>query len=92
VRGLEQTARGFVDGAEVITLTFKAAIGEPEVVDRIRIEGDPTIESSIEGGVNGDIATCAITVNAVRAVLHASPGLKTMCDIAPVAWSSRSHK
>ena len=32
------------------------------------------------------IATCAITLNAVRSVLNAAPGLKTMADIPSVAF------
>lgn len=84
--GVHQVARGFVGGREVITLTFRAAVGEPEAYDQIQIEGEPPIQSRISGGVNGDIATCAITLNAVRSVLRMSPGLKTMADISPIAF------
>ena len=31
-------------------------------------------------------ATCAITLNAVRSILLASPGLKTMGQIPPIAF------
>jgi 2,4-diaminopentanoate dehydrogenase len=47
------------------------------------IEGTPSIDSSIKGGVNGDVATCAILVNAIPAVVNARPGLRTMVDIEP---------
>jgi 4-hydroxy-tetrahydrodipicolinate reductase len=63
-------------------------VGEPESYDRVRIEGEPEIDSRIAGGVNGDIATCAITLNAIRSILASSPGLKTMCDIPVVAYSA----
>ena len=86
-RGVHQIGRGFVDDAEVITLTFHAAVGEPEAYDEVEIEGDPPIRSRIHGGVNGDIATCSVTLNAIRAVLSAKPGLRTMGDIAPISWS-----
>jgi len=86
-RGVEQVARGYVRGKEVITLHFRAAVGEPESYDRIQIEGDPAIDSRIAGGVHGDTATVAITVNAIRSVLAATPGLKTMCDIPVVSYS-----
>ncbi|MHC4741320.1 MAG: NAD(P)H-dependent amine dehydrogenase family protein, partial [Planctomycetota bacterium] len=69
-RGVHQVGKGFVGEREVITLTFKAAVGEPESYERILIEGEPEIDSRIAGGVNGDIATCAITLNMVRPVLH----------------------
>ena len=85
-RGVYQIGSGFVGDKEVITLTFKAAVGEPESYDQVHIEGEPPIQSKISGGVNGDIATCAITLNAVRSVLSATPGLKTMADIPSVAF------
>ncbi len=85
-RGVHQVGRGFVGDREVITLNFKAAVGEPESYDQVHIDGEPPIQSKIAGGVNGDIATCAITLNAVRSILQASPGLKTMADIPPIAF------
>ncbi|MHC4299212.1 MAG: NAD(P)H-dependent amine dehydrogenase family protein [Planctomycetota bacterium] len=86
-RGVHQVGRGFAGDDEVITLNFRAAVGEPESYDKVRIDGEPVIESRIAGGVNGDIATCAITLNAVRSVLAAEPGLKTMAQIPPIAFS-----
>jgi 4-hydroxy-tetrahydrodipicolinate reductase len=67
-------------------LDFKAAIGEQESFDEITIVGSPNIQSRIEGGVNGDIATSAITINTIPRILEARPGLKTMMDIAPVSF------
>jgi 4-hydroxy-tetrahydrodipicolinate reductase len=83
-RGVSQTGRGWMNGHEVITLVFRAAIGEPDPRDRIVINGEPNIDSTIKGGVNGDVATCAIAVNAIPAVVKARPGLRTMADIEPV--------
>jgi 4-hydroxy-tetrahydrodipicolinate reductase len=85
-RGVHQVGRGFVGEQEVITLNFKAAVGEPESYDQVHIDGEPGIKSRIAGGVNGDIATCAITLNAVRSILQASPGLKTMGQIPPISF------
>jgi len=85
-RGVHQVGRGFVGDREVITLNFKAAVGEPESYEQIHIDGEPPIQSRISGGVNGDIATCAITLNAVRSVLAANPGLKTMADIPSIGY------
>ena len=86
-RGVHQVGRGFVGDIEVITLTFHAAVGEPEAYDEVEVEGDPPIRSRIQGGVNGDIATCSVTLNAIQSVLSAKPGLRTMGDIAPISWS-----
>lgn len=85
-RGVRQVGRGFMGDREVITLNFKAAVGEPESYDQVHIDGEPPIRSRINGGVNGDIATCAITLNAVRSILQANPGLKTMAQIPPIAY------
>jgi 4-hydroxy-tetrahydrodipicolinate reductase len=83
--GVHQVGRGFVGEREVITLTFRAAVGEPECYDQVEIDGEPPIRSRITNGVNGDIATCAITLNTVGSVLRAGPGLMTMGDIPPIA-------
>ncbi|MFH1851958.1 MAG: dihydrodipicolinate reductase [Candidatus Neomarinimicrobiota bacterium] len=79
--GVEQIGSGWLNGKEVIRLRFRAAVGEPDPVDSIEISGNPGFKSSIPGGVQGDVATCAITVNALRAIGNAGPGLKTMLDI-----------
>jgi hypothetical protein len=89
-RGVHQVGRGFVGDREVITLTFQAAVGEPESYEEIRIEGEPTFSSRIAEGINGDIATCAVTLNAVRAILEVGPGLKTMADLPAPSWFARS--
>lgn len=86
-RGVEQFGRGYIGKKEVITLHFRAAVGEPESYDEVEIKGEPNIISRIDGGVNGDIATCAIVLNAVRSTLAAGPGLKTMLDVPAVAFS-----
>lgn len=86
--GVAQIARGFMDKREVITLQFRAAVGEPESFDRIEIKGVPDIVSTIAGGVNGDIATCAIMINAIRSVLNSEPGLRTMVDLYPIGYFS----
>ncbi|NRB52481.1 MAG: dihydrodipicolinate reductase [Saprospiraceae bacterium] len=86
--GVRQVGRGFVGGEVKIELQFQAAVGEPESYDEIIISGQPNIQSRIVGGVNGDIATGAITINAIPRVLEASPGLKTMMEISPVSFFS----
>lgn len=86
VLGVKQTGRGFSKDRELITLLFKAAAGVDPAYDRITIKGSPEIVSTIKGGVNGDVATCAIVTNAIPVVLRAAPGLKTMADIEPVTF------
>lgn len=83
--GVNQVGRGWSGGREVITLVFRAALGEPEAFDRVVVKGDPPIDMKIAGGVNGDKATCAVVVNAAPVVVRAVPGLRTMADIEPVS-------
>lgn len=85
-RGVQQIGRGFVGKDERITLVFRAAVGEPNPVDRVEVFGEPNIVSSVRGGINGDVATCAIVINAARQVLQATPGLHTMTDIPVVSF------
>jgi 4-hydroxy-tetrahydrodipicolinate reductase len=87
VTGVNQVGRGYVKSNEVITLVFKAAIGEPNPHDRILIEGTPDIDMTIKDGINGDIATCAITANAIPAVINAPAGLRTMANIETISYS-----
>jgi 4-hydroxy-tetrahydrodipicolinate reductase len=84
VLGVEQLGRGLSGGIERVRLHFRAAFGERNPIDRIRIEGRPPLEVVIPGGVHGDVATVATTTNAIRRVLHARPGLRTMADMEPL--------
>lgn len=86
VLGVQQIGRGLIKEQEMVTLVFRAAIGQEDVRDRIVLEGTPDIELSFKGGVNGDIGTSAILVNAIPAVVSARPGLRTMADIELIAW------
>lgn len=82
--GVEQIARGWAGGEERITLTFRAAVGEPEPRDRLTIDATPPIDLTIAGGVHGDLATCNVVVNAIPVVLGARPGLRTMLDVGTI--------
>ena len=88
VTGVNQIGCGYVKSKEVITLVFKATIGEPDPHDRIIIEGTPDIDMTIKDGINGDIATCAITTNAIPTVIKAPAGLRTMSNIETISYSS----
>ena len=88
-RGVEQVGRGYVDRNKVVELHFRAAVREPKSFDRVEIRGEPDLVSAIEGGMNGDVATGAIVLNAVRPVLAADPGQKTILDVLPVTCSDR---
>ena len=84
VLGVEQIGRGLVAGVERVRLHFRAVFGEPAPIDRIVLEGRPPLEVVIRGGLHGDVATVATTANAIRRVLRARPGLRTMADMEPL--------
>ena len=88
--GVEQIGTGIKGGKEVIRLRFRAAVGEKQSYDRITIKGTPDMTTEIKGGMNGDTATCAITVNAIRSISKCTPGLKTMLDIPVPAFYSET--
>ncbi|MBU4365710.1 MAG: dihydrodipicolinate reductase [Verrucomicrobia bacterium] len=86
--GVEQIGRAKCKGREVLKLHFRAAVGERESFDRVEIDGKPSFTSLISGGINGDIASCAITINAIRSIVKTAPGLRTMIDLPPVGFTA----
>jgi hypothetical protein len=80
VKGLKQVARGYGENGEFLTLTFLAALEAGDEADTIKVTGLPNLEVTLKG-TNGDIATVAIAVNAIRRVSEAEPGLVTMKDL-----------
>ncbi len=84
VLGVKQLAIGYRNDAPVIELELQAYVGHPDPRDTVTIRGKPDATWTVSGGINGDVATCAMTVNAVAAVRHARPGLRTMRDIPPI--------
>ncbi|MFH1475997.1 MAG: dihydrodipicolinate reductase [Verrucomicrobiota bacterium] len=86
--GVEQIGRAMCKGREIIKLHFCAAVGKGKSFDRVEIIGEPSFTTIIPGGVNGDIATCAITINAIRSIVKAAPGLRTMIDLPPVGFTA----
>ncbi len=86
--GVMQTGRAYVGEELKILLKFKASVGLESSFDEVIIKGTPDINSKIEGGVNGDIATSAIIINAIPQILRSQPGLKTMADLPLVSYFS----
>jgi hypothetical protein len=78
VCGLIQDGVGYRNGTALITLHMEAYLGAPESYDAVRIEGSPSLNVKLAGGVHGDVATASITVNSIPKVLAAPAGLQTM--------------
>ncbi|MBY0307775.1 MAG: hypothetical protein K2Q09_03450 [Phycisphaerales bacterium] len=81
--GVRQVAVGTRAGKPVITMIFQAAIAQttPPPQDRVIIKGEPDIDVVFTGGVHGDIATSAMTLNALPSLLAAPPGLHTSATV-----------
>jgi 4-hydroxy-tetrahydrodipicolinate reductase len=84
VRGLHQVARGRKDDRSPITLDLTMAVGAADPRDTVIIDGDPSLTVTVPGGVHGDVATCAIAVNAIPRILEAPPGLTTAYRLPPL--------
>lgn len=80
VIGLRQVAQAYTDEGKFMTLTFIAALEAENDGDTIEISGRPNLEVKCRG-TNGDIATIAIAVNAIRRIKEMAPGLVTMRDL-----------
>lgn len=81
VAGVRQVARGFVGDREVLNLELRMYVGAPDPQDTVEIDGDPPVRMTIAGGLHGDVATAAISVNAIPSVMRATPGLATMSEV-----------
>ncbi|HET7841851.1 MAG TPA: hypothetical protein VFM21_09610, partial [Terriglobia bacterium] len=53
--------------------------------DSVELRGEPNLALTIPGGTPGDVATAAVAVNAIPAILAAPAGLRTVRDL-PLAF------
>jgi len=88
--GVHQIARGFAGGQEKIYLELQMYVGAKESSDTVELTGEPNLRMTIPGGTHGDIATAAVVVNSIPAILDAPAGLRTsrdlpMCFFPPTA-------
>lgn len=81
VAGLRQSAVGVHRGKEIIRLDLEMSVAAPDPHDRVWIDGDPPLDVTINGGTHGDRGTVGTIINAIPAVVAASPGLKTVLDL-----------
>jgi len=85
VAGIDMTAQGIVGGKNFIDMKHPQQI-EPEMEgthtgDYIKIQGDPSVNLSIQPEIDGGLGTIAVCVNMTPHVIKAEPGLKTMLDL-----------
>ncbi len=85
--GIIQDGAGYRNGEPLIRMHMEAYLGAPDTIDTVRIQGSPNLTSTVRG-IEGDVATAAITLNAMPRALAAPPGLRTMADLPLVSWWS----
>jgi 4-hydroxy-tetrahydrodipicolinate reductase len=83
VAGIRQVAKGIVAGQELVVLDLRMYIGAQNPHDSILIEGVPSIDLTIKGGVQGDRATPAVVVNSIPRLESLEPRLRTVIDLPP---------
>jgi len=81
VAGVHQIARGISAGEEKIHLELKMFVGAQQPADTIELHGEPELSLTIPGGTHGDVATAAVVVNSIPAILAAPAGLRTSRDL-----------
>jgi hypothetical protein len=81
VAGVHQVARGTAAGKEKIFMELKMYVGAKHPSDTIELKGDPNLSLVIPGGTHGDVATAAVVVNAIPAILAAPAGLRSGRDL-----------
>lgn len=81
VAGIHQGAE---DRDGLVVLDLKMYVGAKDPKDRIEVDGSPSIRVEVQGGYQGDVATCSIALNAIHALRHVRPGLRSMLDLPPV--------
>ncbi len=80
VAGIQQTARVFADGREVVRLELTIAVGAADPRDEVELDADPPVRVVVPGGIAGDGATANAVVNAIAAIVERQ-GLLTVLDL-----------
>jgi hypothetical protein len=81
VAGVHQIARGVFAGKEKIFMELKMYVGARHPSDTVVLKGEPHLTLTIPGGTHGDVATAAVVVNSIPAILAANAGLRTSRDL-----------
>ena len=81
VSGIKQHARGFRGEESVISLDLQMYVGAEGPRDHVYIDGTPSIDMTVKGGIAGDAATAALVVNSIPKLMAAAPGVVSMRDL-----------
>jgi 2,4-diaminopentanoate dehydrogenase len=89
VAGVYQLARGVGGGVERVRMALKMYVGAKDPADTVELRGTPSLSLTIPGGTHGDLATAAVVVNTIPAIVAAPAGLLTSRDL-PLSFFSGS--
>jgi 4-hydroxy-tetrahydrodipicolinate reductase len=79
--GIRQSVRAYRDGDLAVSLDLQVYVGAEAPRDHLLIDGDPPVDATITGGINGELATAALLVNSLPRMLAARPGLLNVTDL-----------
>ena len=80
VAGVQQVARAFAEGREVVRLELQFALGADDPRDEVEIDADPPLRAVVPGGFPGEAATANAVVHAALAITERR-GLITVLDL-----------
>lgn len=83
VAGIRNHGYGKQGGKAIVHLDLSMYVGAPDPRDEVVLTSTPPVHLKFHGGIAGDQATAAILVNNLHGVVAATPGLKTVLDVAP---------
>lgn len=85
VAGVSHTARAVLQNSHETEIAHELvmAFGVEQSIDRVTIEGKPSFDVEIKGGLPGDECTAAVALNYANVIFAAPPGLHTV-DKLPV--------
>jgi 4-hydroxy-tetrahydrodipicolinate reductase len=88
--GIRQAVRAYRGGELAISLDLQVYVGAESPRDHVLVDGDPPVDATIAGGINGELATAAVLLNSLPRLLAAPAGLLTVKDL-PLVHSLNPH-
>jgi 4-hydroxy-tetrahydrodipicolinate reductase len=79
--GIRQAVRAYRAGELAISLDLQVYVGAEAPRDHVLVDGDPPVDATLAGGVNGEEATAAVLLNSLPGLLAAPAGLLTVKDL-----------
>ena len=79
--GIRQAVRAYRAGELAISLDLQVYVGAESPRDHVLVDGDPPVDATVAGGINGELATAAVLLNSLPKLLAAPAGVLTVKDL-----------